>query len=475
MRRANKVLIHPVKTSLKAFEIFLLFRDEPYSFFLDSGMDHEKLGQYSFISSRPFLVFKSNRQQVQILRGDGQQEYLQGNPFDLLRDYYQRYKIENPSSLPFVGGAVGYFSYDLSLQIERLPSNNPDEVGIPDCLLGFYESVIVCDHRENRVYIAATGLPETGQAKALRNAEKKINDQKLRIENASFTGVEPPDPPRESVILTSNFTKEAYCRVVQQAIDYIYAGDIYQVNLSQQFAVEFMGDPAGLYRLLRENNPAPFASFLNFHNLVVVSSSPERFLKLTDGIVETRPIKGTRPRGKTPEEDSALREELVNSVKDRAELLMIVDLERNDLGRVCKPGSIQVTELFTPEKYSTVYHLVATIKGKLQEDKDVIDLLKAAFPGGSITGAPKIRSMEIIEELEPTKRNIYTGSIGYLGFDRNADLNIVIRTIIIKDNKAYFQVGGGIVADSVPEKEYQETLDKAQALIRALKGRFVPQ
>ncbi|KKM08951.1 aminobenzoate synthetase [Clostridiales bacterium PH28_bin88] len=473
MRQANHVIIQPVETSLSAFEIFLLFRDEPHSFFLDSGMDHEKLGQYSFIGSSPFLVFKSRRQEVQVLQGAERVE-LQGNPLDLLRNYYQRYQIENPTSLPFVGGIVGYFGYDLNLQVERLPSINPDDLEVPDCLLGFYDSVIIYDHRENRVYIAGTGLPETDLAKALQKAQEKIHELKLRIENASFTGVELPDPPPGGVLLTSNFTREAYCRAVQRAIDYIYAGDIYQVNLSQRFTAEFAGDPAGLYRHLRDINPAPFASFLNFHDVVVVSSSPERFLKLTGGMVETRPIKGTRPRGKTPEEDRALREELCNSVKDRAELVMIVDLERNDLGRVCEPGSVQVTELFTLEEYATVYHLVATIKGKLREDKDVIDLLKASFPGGSITGAPKIRSMEIIEELEPTKRNIYTGSIGYLGFDGDADLNIVIRTIIIKDNKAYFQVGGGIVADSVPEKEYQETLDKAKALMRALKGRFVP-
>lgn len=474
MRQANKVLIQPVETSLSAFEIFLLFKDEPYSFFLDSGMDHEKLGRYSFIGSRPFLVFKSKGQDVQILR-ETERVDLHGNPLDLLRDYYQRYKIENPTSLPFVGGVVGYFGYDLNLQIERLPSINPDDVGIPDCLLGFYDSVIVCDHLENRVYIAATGLPETDRVRAMQNAEEKIDALRQRIETASSAGVTLPDPPRGSVPLASNFTREAYRKAVQRAIDYIYAGDIYQVNLSQRFAGEFTGDPIGLYRRLRDINPAPFASFLNFREAVVVSSSPERFLKLSGGVVETRPIKGTRPRGKTPEEDRALRDELVNSIKDRAELVMIVDLERNDLGRVCEPGSVQVTELFALEEYATVYHLVATVKGKLRADQDVIDLLKASFPGGSITGAPKIRSMEIIEELEPTKRNIYTGSIGYLGFDGNADLNIVIRTIVVKDNKVYFQVGGGIVADSVPEKEYQETLDKAKALIRAMNGRCFAQ
>ncbi|MEW6662228.1 MAG: aminodeoxychorismate synthase component I [Bacillota bacterium] len=471
MSKANNAIIEPIRTSLNAFEIFLLFKDEPYCFFLDSGMRQQKLGLYSFIGGRPFLLFKSKRQQVQVFQGTRRTD-LRGNPLDLLREYLRRYQVMNPSSLPFVGGAVGYFGYDLNQQIERLPSISQDDVGIPDCCLGFYDWVIVYDHRENRVYAASTGLPETNEAKAREKAVEKINELRLIIESASKE-VKLPAPPSSETLLRSNFTKEGFCRAVQRAIDYIYAGDIYQVNLSQRFAGEFAGDPVGLYRHLRDINPAPFAAYLDFGEAVVVSSSPERFLKVTNGVAETRPIKGTRPRGKTPEEDRTLREELVNSVKDRAELVMIVDLERNDLGRVCKPGSVEVTELFALEEYATVYHLVATVQGKLEENKDVIDLLKASFPGGSITGAPKIRSMEIIEELEPTKRNIYTGSIGYLGFDGNADLNIAIRTITIKDNQAYLQVGGGIVADSVPEKEYQETMDKARALIKALKGKIL--
>ncbi len=472
MQAVNRVMMQSVETSLNAFEIFLLFKDEPYSFFLDSGV-YGKLGRYSFIGSRPFLIFKSKGQRIEIIQGN-ESKIIQGNPFEILRCYYHRYKVDNPTTLPFVGGAVGYFGYDLNQQIEKLPSLKPDDVKIPDCILGFYDSVIIFDHLENQVFIAAAGLPEKEPSKALQYAETKILELKHRITTSSLTDKEIPQIPEGDVLLTSNFTRESYLGAVRQALDYIYAGDIYQVNLSQRFSANYFGDPISLYKNLREINPAPFASFLNFSDVVVLSSSPERFLKLTDGIVETRPIKGTRPRGLTTEEDLALREELQNSIKDQAELVMIVDLERNDLGRVCEPGSVQVTELFTVEEYATVFHLVATIRGQLKKDKDVIDLLKAAFPGGSITGAPKIRAMEIIEELETTKRNIYTGSIGYLGFDGDMDLNIVIRTIVIKDKKVYFQVGGGIVADSDPEKEYQETLDKAKALIRALKGRFVP-
>jgi para-aminobenzoate synthetase component 1 len=273
-----------------------------------------------------------------------------------------------------------------------------------------------------------------------------------------------------------NFTKDAYIKTIKRAKQYIAAGDIYQVNLSQRFTADLNIHPYDLYTRLRTRNPAPFAAYLNFDDVAIVSSSPERFLQFfaDTRMVYTRPIKGTRPRGATPEEDAKLADELVNSEKDRAELIMIVDLERNDLGRVCEIGSVHVPELIVLEKYPTVYHLVSTVAGKLPKEKDRIDLLKATFPGGSITGAPKIRSMEIIDELEPTKRSVYTGAIGYLSFTGNMDLNIVIRTFICPtlkrgvNGKAYFQVGGGIVADSDPEKEYQETLDKARALFDAL-------
>jgi para-aminobenzoate synthetase component 1 len=470
MNKANSTIIEPIKTSLNAFEIFLLFKEKPYCFFLDSSLPQERLSRYSLIGANPFLVFQSKNQEVQIIAGRKRLN-LTGKPLDLLREYFNRYQVINPTSLPFVGGAVGYFSYDLNRQIERLPSISRDDTGIPDCCLGFYDWVIVCDHQENKVYAAATGLPETDAIKAQKQAAAKIKKLKRVIEGGS-KDVPLPVLPTGETLLRSNFAKEDYCQALRRGIDYIYAGDIYQVNLSQRFAGEFTGDPAGLYRHLRDINPAPFAAYLGFGEVFVVSSSPERYLKVTSDLVETRPIKGTRPRGKTPEEDRALQEELINSVKDRAELVMIVDLERNDLGRVCKPGSVEVTELFTLESYATVHHLVATVVGRLAKDKDLIDLLKASFPGGSITGAPKIRAMEIIEELEPTRRNIYTGSIGYLGFDGNMDLNIAIRTMVIKDRQVYFQAGGAIVADSVPEDEYQETLDKARAMIKALNGRF---
>jgi len=272
--------------------------------------------------------------------------------------------------------------------------------------------------------------------------------------------------PRGS--LRSNFTHDAYLKAVARAREYICAGDIYQVNISQRFETGLDMPPYELYRRLRAVNPAPFAAFLDMGRQAVICASPERFLKLKGNAVETRPIKGTRPRGKTPLEDAALARELSDSVKDRAENIMIVDLERNDIGRVCLDGSVKVTELAILETYPTVFHLTSTVTGQLSPDKTGMDLIKASFPGGSITGAPKVRSMEIIDELEPTRRSVYTGALGYLGFNGDLDLNIVIRTFLVDGNKAWFQVGGGIVYDSEPEKEYQETLDKGRALVRAL-------
>jgi para-aminobenzoate synthetase component 1 len=293
--------------------------------------------------------------------------------------------------------------------------------------------------------------------------KNQILNQPSGIEELSLAFVD------EGMVLKSNFSHEEYLEAVKDAREYICAGDIFQVNLSQRFEAELNISPYELYQRLRKINPAPFASYLNFDEVSVVSASPERFLKVQGDWVETRPIKGTRPRGKSVTEDKALAQELLSSAKDRAENVMIVDLERNDIGRVCRYGTVKVSELTSLEKYPTVFHLTSTVTGRLRPDKNRFDLLKATFPGGSITGAPKVRAMGIIDELEPTRRSIYTGSIGYLSFSGEMDLNIVIRTFLVKSGRAYFQVGGGIVYDSEPEAEYEETLDKARALIQALK------
>ncbi|WP_250160089.1 aminodeoxychorismate synthase component I [Caloranaerobacter azorensis] len=296
-----------------------------------------------------------------------------------------------------------------------------------------------------------------------------------RIKKAEINGIDSicyQNKEYPEVILKSNFTKKEYLQSIERIRDYIRAGDVYQVNLTQRFEGKVANTGYEIYRDLRTVSPAPFGAYLKFDEVEILSNSPERFIKVKNRIVETRPIKGTRPRGNTYEEDMRLREELINSEKDKAELLMIVDLERNDIGKVAKVGSVKVPELFKLEKYSNVYHLVSTVIGELDDDKDLVDLLKAVFPGGSITGAPKVRAMEIIDELEPNQRNVYTGCIGYLGFDGSADLNIAIRTIVKKGDRIYFQVGGGITWDSNPDEEYEETLHKAKSIIKAIRGKY---
>ncbi|MCJ7523228.1 MAG: aminodeoxychorismate synthase component I [Dehalococcoidia bacterium] len=454
--------------SLEAFE---LIKDRPFSFFLDSGMDPQRLGRYSFIGSDPFLVIRSRGREITILSPEGERTVF-GNPFDVLGELLREYRVDtNYTGLPFVGGAVGYLGYDLGHFVERLPSTAVDDLELPECYFAFYDAVAAFDHLDGRAYIAATGFPEKGYGRRER-AEARLEELRCALAEAplakNYVKYNSSRPASAPIGLRSNFTHEGYVEVVETVREYIMAGDIFQANISQRFEADMPLPPFELYRRLRHINPAPFAAYLNFDGVAVVSASPERFLQVQGDRVETRPIKGTRPRGKDAATDAAMAKELVNSVKDRAEHVMIVDLEWYDLGRVCRYGTVKVSELTALEKYATVFHLTSTVEGQLRDGKGVVDLLKATFPGGSITGAPKVRAMEIIDELEPTKRSVYTGSIGYLGFDGNLDLNIVIRTILVKEGRAYFQVGGAVVYDSDPEGEYIETLDKAKALIHAL-------
>ena len=447
---------------------FEAFAGRPFSFWLDSGMDSHKLGRYSFIGSDPFLVMRSRGDEITLIK-DGVEEKRRGNPFDVLGELLKTYTIKDRNSeIPFTGGAVGYFSYDLCHFIEKLPTKAIDDLQLPECCLGFYDAIVAYDHKENKTYLISTGFPETEEGKRQKRAGARLNELRSLVMLAP-----PPSAVNESTRsrgkkIRSNFSHEGYLEAVSRAREYICAGDIFQVNLSQRLEVELNSTPYELYKRLRKINPAPFASYFNFDGVSIVGASPERFLKVRGDLVETRPIKGTKPRGGTPKEDKELAESLLKSVKDRAENIMIVDLERNDIGRVCRYGTVKVTELAILETYPTVFHLTSTIEGQLKEGKNIIDLVKATFPGGSITGAPKVRAMEIIDELEPTRRSVYTGSLGYLSFNGDMDLNIVIRTFIVKGGKAYFQVGGAIVYDSEPEAEYIETLDKGKALIQAL-------
>ncbi|MDP3789272.1 MAG: aminodeoxychorismate synthase component I [Candidatus Omnitrophota bacterium] len=450
-----------------AVSVYEYMRNEPYSSFLDSGTDAGKLGRFSFIGFDPFMVVESRGEDIKVLTQDGT-EALRGNPFVFLKSLLSHYKTEPlAGDIPFTSGCIGYFSYDLRYFIEKLPSVSGDDIGAPDMLLSFYDIVLIFDNLLKKAYISSSGLPYLDEAKNRERAGKRLEFAKNRIGRESFAGTEQGFSISGNDI-TSNFTKEDYERAVKTVKEYIREGDIYQANLSQRFSCGFDGDTFELYKTLRCINPAPFAAYLNCENFRIVSASPERFIKISGRHIETRPIKGTRPRGINEAEDARLRQELLTSEKDRAEHLMIVDLERNDIGRVCEYGSVTPEEFIIPETYSTVHHLVSTVTGKLKDGVDVVDCLCNCFPGGSITGAPKIRAMEIIEEIEPVKRGIYTGSVGYIDTNGNADLSIVIRTIVVKDDTAYFQVGGGIVADSDPDKEYDETMDKARAMIYAL-------
>jgi len=462
-------LIKEIDLPSSPIDIFQSIKNNPYPFLLESQMDPSKLGRFSFMGSNPFLVLKNKGNHTELIEKD-KKKSIKGNPFHIIKNLLSKYSVKTADApIPFIGGAVGYFSYDMRHHIEKLPSKAVDDLNLPDCILCFYDLVIAIDHLLNKAYISSTGLPERDEKKRKKRAKSQLC-QVLTIVPGAFHSVSLSTRHKEKapVAIFSNFTKPAYLAAIEKAKDYIASGDIYQVNLSQRFSAEFNSDPFELYRNLRSINPAPFAAYLDFNELKIISSSPERFLCLRSGAIHTRPIKGTRPRGKTPKEDTHIIEELLKSPKDRAEHIMIVDLERNDLGRVSKFGSVSPTEFVIPERYATVSHLVSTVKGILRNGVDSVDCLLNCFPGGSITGAPKIRSMQIIDELEPTARSVYTGSIGYLSFDGSMDTSIVIRTILLKENKLYFQVGGGIVADSDPEAEYQETLDKAQALKAAV-------
>jgi para-aminobenzoate synthetase component 1 len=466
---ARYPLVEEINIPLTAPQCFEAFAGRPFSFFLDSGMDPGKLGRYSFMGSDPFLVLRSRGHQVSLIR-DGMEAVRQGNPFDVLGELLGEYSLDgSQAGLPFIGGAVGYFSYDLCHFIERLPTTAVDDLNLPECYLAFYDATVAFDHLEGKSYLVATGFPQLRESQRKHRAEKNLKELKSRVLNCPRLSTDGVTSVGKGIVLKSNFSHEGYLEAVSTAREYICAGDIFEVNLSQRFEADLNMAPYELYKRLRKINPAPFANYFNFDGVSIVGASPERFLKVRGDWVETRPIKGTRPRGKSPEEDRTLAQELIESVKDRAENIMIVDLERNDIGRVCRYGTVKVTELAILETYPTVFHLTSTVVGRLCQEKNRVDLLKATFPGGSITGAPKVRAMEIIDELEPTRRSVYTGSLGYLSFGGDMDLDIVIRTMIVKEGRAYFQVGGAVVYDSEPEAEYVETLDKGRALIQALK------
>ncbi|HUE73691.1 MAG TPA: anthranilate synthase component I family protein [Pirellulaceae bacterium] len=454
---------------------FVRLARQRHCLFLDSALREPSLGRYSFLAADPFATWECAPESA-----DG---------LARLRSELDRWRATTiPGLPPFQGGAAGLLSYDLSRSLERIPRPRHDEFQIPGLAIGLYDTVLTFDHAEHRAWIISQGFPETNPDLRRRRAQQRIEQFSAWISEPSdvdFTSgkgllandrldVEDLAPQFATGVLpelTSNFSPDDYRATVQRAIDYIYAGDVFQVNIAQRLLHRACDDSASLYLRLRHRNPATFAGFLDWGRFQIASASPERFVRVLGGEAEARPIKGTRRRTRRPEADLFAGDELLASEKDRAENVMIVDLLRNDLSRVCQPGSVRVAQLCGLETYQFVQHLVSVVVGQLRPGLTAIDLIPAAFPGGSITGAPKVRAMEIIAELEPTARGAYCGSLGYFGFDGAMDLSILIRTITACRGWWQLPVGGGIVAQSNPQDEFLETWHKAAGLLAAVSER----
>jgi para-aminobenzoate synthetase component I len=462
-------LVEELIPASNPWEVCLRLSSLPHLLFLDGADGRPDVSRYSYVAAAPFRYLTAKRGEA-------------ADPFGALASSLLPYRIERIAGLPpFQGGAAGLFGYDLCHHIERLPRPARDEFQTPDMAVGLYDWVVAFDHVQGRAWIVSTGLPERESVGRKRQAANRLNEVRQLLKEACESpycrvGIASEvDPGRRYPLprlpgVFSNFDRPGYLKAVRRAVEYIHAGDCFQVNLSQRLLHKADVHPLELYRRLRERNPAPFAGYFDMGDFVIASASPERFLRVENGEVETRPIKGTRPRGATPDEDCRQIDDLMHSAKDRSENVMIVDLLRNDLGRVCAYGSISVPAVCRLETYEHVHHLVSEVRGRLRPEMGPVDLLRAAFPGGSVTGAPKVRAMEIIAELEPTARGPYCGGLGYIGFDGSMDTNILIRTFTIGRGWMQFPVGGGIVADSKPEDEYAETLHKAEGLLRALRG-----
>ncbi|MDH4232549.1 MAG: anthranilate synthase component I family protein [Nitrospirota bacterium] len=448
------------------------------SFLLESVKGPGNIARYSFIGIEPYLIMKVKDGVVEIDCG-GRKTLSSRIPLQRLRELVEVYRQEPVAGLPpFQGGAAGMLSYDFVHYLEKLPETAMDDLHIPDLHFFMIDRLIAFDHAAKKCWIivcpgareTVLGYSEVTKPKALLVAEAETVLQGLqRRINFIAETEEASGNAAYRVNITYETEKERYMDMVTKTKEYIAAGDIFQANLSLRLSAEIgVTDPWKVYTILRKINPSPFAAFVDFDDYHIVSSSPERLVRVVGKTVDTRPIAGTRPRGKDLDEDETMRAELLLNEKERAEHIMLIDLERNDLGKVSDYGTVSVDELMITEKYSHVIHIVSNVKGILVDGKDCFNVIRAAFPGGTITGVPKVRCMEIIDEIEPTKRGPYTGSIGYIGFNGNMDMNIIIRTFLIKDGRAYVQAGAGIVADSDPEREYYESLKKAEALIKTL-------
>ena len=441
-----------------------------YSFLLESVEGGERIARYTFLGSDPSLVFSSKGNNVSLREGKSTRIFTAKDPIDVLKNILSQYKFVNVNGLPrFSGGLVGYFGYDIIRFIEKIPDKNTDDLKVPDAVFMLTDTILIFDHRDHKIKVVSNAHVKTSASEAYEEAVAKIDRLVKKLKSCSVKKTSHSKKHKKSPLkLRSNFTKQEFEKLVVKAKEYIRKGDIIQVVPSQRLEVPITSDPFEIYRALRSINPSPYMYYLKLKDFYLVGASPEIMVRCEEGTVEVRPIAGTRRRGASEKEDAALIKDLLADPKEKAEHIMLVDLGRNDIGRVCDYKTVKVSELMTVEKYSHVMHLVSDVSGSLKKGKDAFDVMRATFPAGTVSGAPKIRAMEIIDELENRKRGTYAGTVGYFSFSGNLDFCITIRTILIKGKTAYIQAGGGIVADSIPEKEYEETMNKARALLRAI-------
>ena len=463
-----RTLLADMLTPVSAYE---KFGRGDYSFLLESASGGEKVARYSFLGSDPFMLFRARRDNVEVTRGHETERVKSEDPIRNLQELIGRYRsVEVPGLPRFCGGAVGYAAYDAIRYVEHLPNEPPDQLGLPDLYFAFYDLMIVFDHLNKTILIICCARldgkdPEDAYDEAVARIDEAV--ERLRT---PVTKLSDDISPRGEITLpfTSNFEKHEFCRAVERCKEYIYAGDIFQVVLSQRLTAKTRADPFNVYRALRVINPSPYMFYLELADLRLIGSSPEVMVKVESGKVTVRPIAGTRKRGATEEDDAALAAELLADPKERAEHIMLLDLGRNDVGRVSRYGTVQIEEKMIIERFSHVMHMTSSVTGMLTPEKTCFDAFRLCFPAGTVSGAPKIRAMEILDELEPVRRGPYAGAVGYLDFRGNLDTCIAIRTIVLSGDQAIVQAGAGIVADSVPEREYEETLNKARGLFRAI-------
>lgn len=462
--------------------------EEDYSYLLESVEGGERIGRYSFLGNKPSMIFKSKGNQIEILERtstagfDTKKFATQKDPLFEIEQLMKNYVFVPVRGLPrFCGGLVGYMGYDVVRFFEKIPHNNPDDLGVPEAFFVLTETIVIFDHIEHKIKIVSNAHIKDGSRiedieRTYDDAIRKIDEVVMRLRKSTIPACWQRKPSSSVVSqssksgksVRSNFTKQRFENVVRKAKKYIRTGDIIQVVLSQRFERKLTAEPLSIYRALRSINPSPYMYYLKYKGLSLIGSSPELLVRCEGGNVQVRPIAGTRPRGRDAAEDKKLIDILLSDPKERAEHVMLVDLGRNDIGRVCEYGSVVVSEFMIIEKYSHVMHIVSEARGKLAKGKDQFELIRSAFPAGTVTGAPKIRAMEIIDELESVRRGPYAGLVGYFSFSGNLDTCITIRTIVIKDSRAFVQAGAGIVADSDPSKEYQETVNKAKAMLKAI-------